>query len=74
MLRGLASIGAGNAIPMLVNMLGSFLGSENLPASGPDFDNFMDELTRTLSMQIERLDSGLATATAQTEGHRHAWH
>ena len=67
-LRDLASIGAENAIPVLARMLGAFLWSEHLPPGGPDFDDFIGELARTLSMQIERLDSGL------TKGHRHAWH
>jgi hypothetical protein len=45
---------------MLVNMLGSFLGSENLPASGPDFDGFAGELARTLWGVLGK-DPGLKT-------------
>jgi hypothetical protein len=73
-LRAMASIGAENAIPILTNLLGSFLWSEHLPPSGAQFDEFIDELARALSVQIERLDSDLATISAQTKGHSHAWH
>ncbi|MFY9640506.1 MAG: hypothetical protein WCD20_10625 [Rhodomicrobium sp.] len=77
-LRAMASIGGENAISLLVPMLGSFLWSEHLPASGPHFDDFADELARTLSMQIETLEAdaaALATPTrTQLKGNRHAWH
>ena len=74
--RGLASIGAANAIPMLVNMLGSFLWSERLPASGPHFDDFADELARILSMQIETLEADAAALATpkQSKGQHYAWH
>jgi hypothetical protein len=70
-LQNMASIGGANAISELVPMLGSFLWSERLPAAGPQFDAFIDDLRQMLRDQIATLS---ADAAARATPASAAWH